>query len=50
MTNKSYSAIELHPQDHLVFKEQQLLSSCNKKPSFIIELLGYIKNELNIHL
>jgi len=51
MTNKSYSAIEFHPQDHLIYKETQLLSSCNKKPSLYHRIIGDIlKNELNLQI
>ena len=38
-------------EEGLVFKEQQLLSSCNKKPSLHHRIVADIlKNELNIHL
>jgi hypothetical protein len=51
MTNKSYSAIEFYPQDHLIYKENQLLSSCNKKPSLYHRIIGDILiNELNMQI
>ena len=51
MTNKSSSAIEFHPQDHLIYKENQLLSSCNKKASLYHRIIGDIlKNELNLQI
>jgi len=51
MTHKSYSAIEFHPQDHLIYKERQLLSSCNKKPSLYHRIIGDILlNELNVQI
>ena len=52
ITPNSTSAIELHRMEEgLVFKEQQLLSSCNKKPSLHHRIVADIlKNELNIHL
>jgi hypothetical protein len=51
MTNKSCSAIEFYPQDHLIYKENQLLSSCNKKPSLYHRIIGDIlKNELNLQI
>jgi len=51
ITNKSYSAIEFYPQDHLIYKENQLLSSCNKKPSLYHRIIGDILiNELNMQI
>ena len=51
MTNKSYSAIEFYPLEELIYKEKQLLSSCNKKPSLYHRVVGDIlKNELNIQI
>ena len=51
MTDKSYSAIEFYPLEDLLYKEKQLLSSCNKKPSLYHRVIGDIlKNELNIQI
>ena len=50
-TPKSYSAIELSPLEDLIYKENQLLSSCNKKPSLYHRIIADIlKNELNIQI
>ena len=51
MTNKSYSAIEFYPLEGLIYKERQLLSSCNKKPSLYHRIIGDILiNELNMQI
>ena len=52
ITPNSTSAIELkRMEEGLVFKESQLLSTCNKKPSLHHRIVADIlKNELNIHL
>ena len=52
ITPNSTSAIELQrTEEGLSFKEKQLLSSCNKKPSLHHRIVGDIlKNELNIHI
>jgi len=52
MSTHSTSALELHKtEEGLVFKEKQLLSSCNKKPSLHHRIVADIlKNELNIDI
>jgi len=51
MTDKSYSAIEFYSVEDLIYKERQLLSSCNKKPSLYHRVVGDIlKNELNVQI
>lgn len=51
MTDKSYSAIEFHPLEDLIYKEKQLLSSCNKKSSLYHRIVGDILiNELNMQI
>jgi len=52
MTPNSTSALELRSdEDNLMYKEGQLLSTCNKKPSLYHRIISdIIINELNYHL
>ena len=52
MTPNSTSALELHSnEDNLMYKESQLLSTCNKKSSLYHRIISdIIINELNYHL
>ena len=52
MTPNSTSALELYSnEDNLMYKERQLLSTCNKKPSLYHRIISdIIINELNYYL